>query len=177
MSLGPCRKAARNITSRVPARRVGVVRPRREKRAVYTPAMTPAEAEATREREALYTLTDKLHRASSLDDIYAASLDAIVSGLRCDRASILLYDAKGVMRFVAWRGLSDEYRAVAEGHSPWTRETKNPEPVSIADAAQAPLDAALKQRIALEGIRAAAFIPLVSEGVLIGKFMAYFNVP
>jgi PAS domain S-box-containing protein len=139
--------------------------------------MTPAEAEVTREREALYTLTDKLHRASSLDDIYSASLDAILSGLRCDRASILLYDVKGVMRFVAWRGLSDDYRAVAEGHSPWTRDTVNPEPVSIADAAQADLDAALKQRIALEGIRAAAFIPLVSEGVLIGKFMAYFNVP
>ena len=27
----------------------------------------------------------------------------------------------GVMRFQAWRGLSDEYRARTEGHSPWAR--------------------------------------------------------
>ena len=30
--------------------------------------------------------------------------------LPCQRASILLFDESGVMRFVAWRGLSDAYR-------------------------------------------------------------------
>ena len=32
------------------------------------------------------------------------------------------------MRFKAWRGLSDAYRATTEGHSPWTAETIDPEP-------------------------------------------------
>jgi PAS domain S-box-containing protein len=137
--------------------------------------VSPTESEATRQKDALYALTDSLQRATSPADIYAASLDAILSGLTCDRASILLYDTKGVMRFVAWRGLSDEYRAVAEGHSPWTRETKNPEPLTIGDISQAELDPRLKERIDLEGIRAAAFIPLVNDGRLIGKFMTYFN--
>src|SRR5205085_6455188 len=113
--------------------------------------------------------------AAGLQDIYAAALDAIVSGLRCDRASILLYDDAQVMRFVAWRGLSDEYRRAAEGHSPWRPDDRDPTPIGFGNIADVDLDAKLKERIRLEGIRAAAFIPLVSEGRLIGKFMTYFD--
>src|SRR5688572_26948339 len=56
--------------------------------------------EAKRQKDALYQLTDQLQRATSIEGIYDAALDAIVSGLRCERASILLYDNGGVMRFV-----------------------------------------------------------------------------
>ena len=41
----------------------------------------------------------------------------------------------------------------------------------------ADLDEGLKATVLGEGIRAAAFIPLVSDGALIGKFMAYFREP
>ncbi len=44
------------------------------------------------------------------DDIYDAALDAIVAALHCSRASILRCDTDGMMRFAAWRGLSDRYR-------------------------------------------------------------------
>jgi PAS domain S-box-containing protein len=72
------------------------------------------------EQAALYRITDSLHRAQSLGDIYDSALDAILRALPCERASILLFDQAGVMRFVAWRGLSDAYRRAVDGHSPWT---------------------------------------------------------
>ena len=73
---------------------------------------------------ALYTFTDRLFRAESDNEIYEAGLDAILRILRCDRASILLFDNSNVMRFVAWRALSDEYRKAVDGHSPWKPEDR-----------------------------------------------------
>ena len=68
----------------------------------------------------LFKLTDRLYRATSLDVVYDAALDAIADSLGCHRASILVFDEAGVMRFVAWRGLSSDYRTAVDGHSPWT---------------------------------------------------------
>ena len=53
------------------------------------------------EQAALYRITDRLHRAQSLSDVYDSALDAILRALPCQRASILLFDEAGVMRFVA----------------------------------------------------------------------------
>ena len=133
--------------------------------------------EFARQQEALYKLADQLHRTNSLQDVYNAALDAILSALQCDRASILLFDDTDVMRFVAWRGLSDRYRHVTEDHSPWKPDEKNPEPVWVNDIETAELSDSLKAVIKGEGIGSLAFIPLVSSGKLIGKFMAYFNLP
>jgi PAS domain S-box-containing protein len=134
-------------------------------------------ATANRQRDALYRLSEDLHRAGSAHDIYSAALEAIEAALGCDRSSILLFDADGVMQFVAWRGLSDGYRAAVSGHSPWGSSDVEATPIAITDIANAELDPALKERILGEGIRATAFIPLVGDGALIGKFMAYFRTP
>jgi PAS domain S-box-containing protein len=123
---------------------------------------------------ALYQFTDRLFRAASIDDVYEAGLDAIVRALGCDRASILMFDHAGVMKFAAWRGLSDGYRRAVEGHSPWTREAKDPQPIAIDDIDRAELDASLKETVKAEGISALAFIPLIARGELVGKFMAYY---
>jgi PAS domain S-box-containing protein len=136
-----------------------------------------ASTEFARQQEALYKLADRLHRTSSLEDVFNAALDAILSALQCDRASILICDNAGVMRFAAWRGLSDSYRQAAEGHSPWKPDEKNPEPICINEIGTAELIDSLKAVIAGEGIGSLAFIPLVSTGRLIGKFMVYFNAP
>jgi PAS domain S-box-containing protein len=136
-----------------------------------------ALAEVARQQAALYQLAQRWQNAKSLDDVYAAGLDAITSALNCDRASILLYDDQQVMRFVAWRGLSAAYRKAVEGHSPWKPNSKNPKPQSIADARLADLPEPLKKKLRREGIRAAAFIPLVMENKLSGKFMMYYRVP
>src|SRR5262249_30653521 len=121
---------------------------------------------------ALYQFTDRLFRAVSVDNVYEAALDAIVRALGCDRASILMLDHTGVMKFVASRGLSDTYRKAVEGHSPWTRDSKNPQPISINDIDRAGLDPALKATVKAEVIGALTFIPLVARGKLVGKFMA-----
>jgi PAS domain S-box-containing protein len=81
------------------------------------------------------------------------------------------------MRFVAWRGLSKKYRKAGEVHSPWKPSAKNPQPVCIANVDDADIPKSLKSIIQSEGIRAVAFIPLVSSGTLIGKFMTYYDAP
>ncbi len=129
------------------------------------------------QQEALYQLTNQLHRTNSLEDVFNAALDAIRSALQCDRASILLFDDQDVMHFVAWRGLSDDYRKATDGHSPWKSNEKNPEPICMSDVNTADLSDSLKAVIKREGIGALAFIPLVSNGKLIGKFMTYYNKP
>jgi PAS domain S-box-containing protein len=127
------------------------------------------------EQTTLFRFTDRLHRASAEKEIHDAALDAIISGLRCDRASILLFDDAQRMRFVAWYGLSEDYRNAVDGHSPWTPHDNDPTPVPIDDVASADLPAGLRQAVEAEGIGALAFIPLVSAGRLIGKFMAYHD--
>jgi PAS domain S-box-containing protein len=120
------------------------------------------------EQAALYQFTSRLYRAATLEDIYGAALDAIRQSLGCERASILLFDSAGVMKFVAWWGLSDGYRKAVEGHSPWRADTN----VNSAD-----LPSDLRGVVKAEGIRALAFIPLVARGRLIGKFMTYHDAP
>jgi PAS domain S-box-containing protein len=111
----------------------------------------------------------------SLADVHDAGLDAIIGALHCDRGSILLFDDSGVMRFVASRGLSDAYRQAVEGHSPWTRQVKEPQPLCIPDVDAADFPDELKAAVKAEGIGGLAFIPLIASGELIGKFMAYYD--
>jgi len=134
-------------------------------------------AVANRQRDALYLLSEQLHRSGSIGEVHAAAMDAVESALNCSRSAILLFDAAGIMQFVAWRGLSDGYRAAVTGHSPWKPGDADAQPITIADVTSSDLDDILKQTILGEGIHAIAFIPLVSEGVLIGKFMAYSSEP
>lgn len=125
--------------------------------------------------EEVYAFTDRLYRARGPKEIYEAALDAIIRGLGCARASILLFDAADVMRFVAWRGLSDSYRSAVQGHSPWTRDVKDPQPICIADVETADLPERLKAVVKAERIGALALFPLVANGALIGKFMTYYD--
>jgi PAS domain S-box-containing protein len=132
----------------------------------------------TMTERALYTFTDRLFRAGSHDEIYEAGLDAIVDILRCDRASILLFDGTDEIRFVAWRALSEEYRRAVDGHTPWKPEDKAAAPICIEDIEKAgDLSEELKAVVRAEGIAALAFIPVFSDGKIAGKFMAYYDAP
>jgi PAS domain S-box-containing protein len=134
-----------------------------------------ALARRTEEQAALFQFSDKLQRVSSFEGLYEAALDAIARALDCGRASILLFDEAGVMRFVAWRGLSEQYRQAVEGHSPWARDEPNPQPVCFEEIAGSDLSESLKEVIASERIGAVAFIPILVDGRLAGKFMAYYE--
>ena len=85
------------------------------------------------EQRAFYRLTDRLYRSRELAEAYEAVLDAIEDLLGCKKASILRFDASGVMRFVAWRGLSEAYRHALEGHTPWKEGERDPDPIYVAD--------------------------------------------
>jgi PAS domain S-box-containing protein len=123
------------------------------------------------------SLARAISGAASLEDIYAAALDTLSQALNVPRAAVLLFDPDGVMRFKSWRGLSRTYREAVEGHSPWTPETLDPQTVTVGDINKDRSLEGLASTIAGEGIAALAFIPMVSLGRVIGKFMLYYDTP
>jgi PAS domain S-box-containing protein len=126
--------------------------------------------------EALYRLADRVGRAKDPADVCDAAVEAIMAG-GADRASVLVFDDDGVMRFRAWRNLSDAYRAAADGHSPWTPAARDAAPITAEDVLADPALASLRDVIAGEGIRALAFVPLVDQGRLLGTFTVYHDTP
>lgn len=136
-----------------------------------------ALAREARQQKTLYSFTDRLFRARTLDDIYEAALDAIVGALGCARASILCFDHEGIARFVAWRGLSDGYRAAVDGHSPWRPVERDARPIFIEDIAKSGEPSPLVETVLAEGIQALGFIPLAGTDALLGKFMVYYDTP
>ena len=123
------------------------------------------------------SLTRAISRTRTVEEIYESALDALADGLGVSRASILLFDADDVMRFKAHRRLSEGYRQAVEGHTPWRPDSPDPEPIVVSDVMSDASLAPYAGTIAAEGIAAMAFIPLVSLGRVIGKFMLYYDTP
>lgn len=135
------------------------------------------ERQARAHVEVLYGLAAATARATTLDEIFEPALDSVCRALNVERASILLFDDSGHMRFRAWRELSTEYRHTVDGHSPWDRDAEGPAPIVVGDVTT---DDAMKGYLPIferEGIRALAFVPLVHDRRLIGKFMIYAGEP
>jgi signal transduction histidine kinase/CheY-like chemotaxis protein len=126
---------------------------------------------------AIARLTEVLGRATTLQAVYDGALDALQEGLGVERASVLLFDAANVMSFVAWRGLSAEYRAAVTGHTPWRPDSTDVAPICIADVVADESLASYQPVFAAEEIRALGFFPLVHGGRVIGKFMLYYREP
>jgi signal transduction histidine kinase/CheY-like chemotaxis protein len=123
------------------------------------------------------TLTRAISQTRTVEEICDIALHALADGLGLARSSILLFDSDDVMRFAAWRGISADYRAAVEGHTPWRPDTSHPEPLVVPDVTLEPSLAAFLPVIQSERIAAMAFIPLVSLGRVIGKFMLYYDEP
>ena len=122
-------------------------------------------------------LTNAISKSRTVDEIYEAALDALSSGLGVSRASILLFDPDGTMRFKAYRGLSEPYRRAVEGHTPWRPDSRDPQPIWVENVRADASLASYLPTLAAEGIEALAFIPLVSLERVIGKFMLYYAAP
>src|SRR5690606_75615 len=126
----------------------------------------------------LYELTAAVSRTANVDEIFEQAMDGLRDGLGVQRAAILLLDDDNVMRFRAWRGLSEGYREAAEGHSPWPSDARYPAVITVPDVETSEdLAAEIREAARREGIRGLAFIPLVVDGTLVGKFMLYFDTP
>jgi PAS domain S-box-containing protein len=130
-----------------------------------------------REMELLFELAKATAAVTSLAELYDRVLAGLTDLLHVERASILLFDHADVMRFVAWRGLSDTYRAAVDGHSPWRPDTPDPRPVFVVDAERDATMAGYRPVFQAEGIRSLAFIPLVHDGRIVGKLMIYGAEP
>ncbi len=130
-----------------------------------------------RQQKALYELVATMNRALSLPEVCDAALDAVFQCQEVHRAAILLRDSEGVMRFVSSRGLSEAYRQAVEGHSPWKQDESDPRAVFFNEITPGRLSESLCDAIRQEGIGALAFVPIVYERQLLGKFMIYFNGP
>jgi PAS domain S-box-containing protein len=129
-----------------------------------------------RELAAVYRMAEAAVAAEDLDAILDESVETLIDAVGVDRASVLLYDDEHVMRFRAWRGLSDGYRAGIEGHSPWTGDEGEFAPIAVADVNDEPtIDHGLRRTIAREGIRSLAFVPLIHRRELLGKFVLYHD--
>ncbi|RME04609.1 MAG: PAS domain S-box protein, partial [Bacteroidetes bacterium] len=124
----------------------------------------------------VYHLGHAVGRVGSLSEIYDLAMSGLLHTLPVDRTAVLLFDEHGKMQFQAWRGLSDAYREQLDGHSPWEANTKNPAPVFVSSL-EDPSVADFREALEKEGIQSLAFIPLVQNGRLLGKFMLYCNQP
>jgi PAS domain S-box-containing protein len=130
-----------------------------------------------RDLDAVYRFADAVAGAPALDDVLEAALDALLEATGADRAAVLLADDEGVLRFRAWRGLSDRYRAYTDGRSPWPPEADAPEPVLVEDISEAGYETALVRALRKEGIGALAFVPLFRRGQLLGRITLYRDAP
>ncbi len=130
-----------------------------------------------RDLDAVYRFADAVAGARALDEVLDAALDALLEATGADRASVLLCDDDGVMRFRGWRRLSEEYRASTDGHSPWAPDETDPQPVLVAEVATAGLDRELEQAVTREGIAALAAIPLIRRDRLLGRLTLYRDSP
>ncbi len=127
--------------------------------------------------QALYEMGQAVSRAERVEDAYEAALDGLIAVLGADRASILRFDEEGVMRFVAWRGISQGYRVAVDGHTPWTPDDTDAQPLTVPDVATDESLAGVRETILAEGIRACVFVPLLHGGRVVGKFMLYYDEP
>jgi len=130
-----------------------------------------------KQRHALYDLISAVNRSSSLPEVGEAALRAILRCQSTDRAAILLADAQGVMRFKNWHGLSEAYCRAVEGHSPWQQNEPDAKPVFVDDIDRVEMAESLRGAIQREKVRSLAFIPIVYERRLLGKFMIYYAEP
>ena len=132
--------------------------------------------ERVREVDALFRVADAIGRATSLDELLDESIETLLEATGADRAAVLLYE-DDVLRFRAWRRLSDEYRAEAERHSPWPVDAIDHQPVLVADISQAGFDDIIEAAVRDEGIGALALIPLVHGDRLVGRLVLYHDSP
>lgn len=141
------------------------------------PAAELAPARAKEQDSLLYGLLDRLSRAGALDEIFDVAMDVVCEALHVTRCSILLFDDGGVMRFRAWRGLSDTYRTAVDGHSPWPFGARDVTSLMTRDVHQDEDMAPFAPVFDAENIRSLAFIPLRHDRDLLGKFMVYDAEP
>jgi PAS domain S-box-containing protein len=130
-----------------------------------------------RRLQALNQLLVELTRAKAPEEVHEAAIASLLAATTADRAAILTFDFAGIMRFDAWRGLSEAYRAAVTGHTPWPRGTRGAKTITIHDALADPSLGGFHDLFRKERIRSLGFVPLELDDGVLGKFMLYRAEP
>ncbi len=143
--------------------------------------------ERVQSQEALQSNLDRLkllskmiseaNRAETLDEVYQCAVSGVLSLLNAQRTAILVFGEDQRPHFVAWEGLSKDYRTQVDGHSPWNPFEISAQPIYIPEVSASDLEPELRQTILDEGIGALGFFPLAGPDRLLGKFMVYYDQP
>lgn len=106
-------------------------------------------------------------------------MDSVKKALGADRCAILLSDGDGdEMYIAASTGLSERFQRIVQRIMPWGRDAAEPAPVYVEDVVHCrELPPALQERTLSEGVQALAILPLISQGELIGRLVAYHEEP
>ena len=125
----------------------------------------------------LRKLMDQVANATSLEDVYEGALTCLHETLDVERAAVLVCNLEGIMQFVAWTGLSQNYREAATGHSPWPSGGTDVATIVVSDVRASPELAPWLPLFEREQIRALAFVPLCFGKELLGKFILCHSEP
>jgi PAS domain S-box-containing protein len=125
----------------------------------------------------LRDIVETLNNTTKLEDVFSVAIDGITKVMGTERASILLLDPDGVVRFKAWKGISSEYREAVSGHFPWEQDNVSAEPILVTDVRKAEFTKEVQQALIKEKIHACVFFPLTGTDKLLGKFMTYYPQP
>jgi len=123
---------------------------------------------------ALYRLADLVAHAREPEEIYETAVEAILVAAHADRAGILVAGDDGALHFAAWQLLSGRLRAAVEARV-WTADAKEPEPLLVPDVREDGCLGSLRTVVLSEGIRACAFIPLLHQERVVGRFVVFYE--
>src|SRR5262249_48233266 len=110
--------------------------------------------------ESLAGLDTAVARVADPEGLYRAVLGCLEETLRPARASILLADADGVLRFALPDGLTDGCRTAIEAAPPWPSGVASVEPVVVGKD-DAPSAAAWRVALERDGVRTLGVFPLL----------------
>ncbi|MGI0490788.1 ATP-binding protein [Alkalinema pantanalense CENA528] len=125
----------------------------------------------------LYHLVLDLNQAETLEEIYTIALNGICQTLQVFSAAILIPDDRGIPRYQASVGLSQNYQTAVENHFESSQTGLNDQVVILSDFSDAAGIPFLTHLRAVEAIQAAASFPLCYQNQNLGKVIVYYDAP
>lgn len=125
----------------------------------------------------LYHLVLDLNQAETLEEIYTIALQGICQTLQVFSAAILIPDDRGIPRYQASVGLSQNYQTAVESHFETSQTGLNDQVVILSDFSDAAGIPFLTHLRAVEAIQAAASFPLCYQNQNLGKVIVYYDSP
>ncbi|MBD2326388.1 PAS domain S-box protein [Alkalinema sp. FACHB-956] len=125
----------------------------------------------------LYHLVLDLNQAETLEEIYTIGLNGICQTLQVFSAAILIPDDRGIPRYQASVGLSQNYQTAVESHFETSQTGLNDQVVILSDFSDTAGIPFLTHLRAVESIQAAASFPLCYQSQNLGKVIVYYDTP